>query len=394
MQDSSHRSIRTASTSTQRPVKRHGYRSSKKTEVVTKSLRERIESREWASTQPLPPQRHLAEEYQVSQATISIAIRQLQKEGLIHNSPGQGVFISEYLKQGNDKRLFPTIGLRGSYVSKQQRDSNTNTPPRMNYIGSVLHSIWHRVSEIDCQLLLMSGKTRLTRQYCQSQGVEGVIFLGGESYQEAMDLRLSGFPVIIANDPSDFTPINFINHDHASNLRRAVNTFIDHGHEQIAVMFPSTTMPDSFQKLKPIFIDTLCSRGIHYNINPYWVYVERDATRADDLVHSKQALEQLLDLPKPPTAIFFFTDTFLEYAEQVFTERDLRIPDDVSIICSPYNPYRFPDISGFDLQHDQLAQLLLDGIHETIKNPFYSIQKLIPSVFKDRGTITAPRKNL
>lgn len=384
MQKSSHRPIRTATAPISRPSKGHGYRSSRKTEVVTQNLRERIQNNEWENDQPLPPQRHLAEEYQVSQATISIAVRQLQKEGLIHNSPGQGIFISEFLKQGNDKRLFPTIGLRGSYIAHIQESLSIKHGPF--YASEVLHAIWRMAHKVDCPLLLMPGSNKLSRQYCQSQGVQGVIFLGGESYQEAMDLRLSGFPVITANDPTGPSPINYVNHDHEFSLREAIHHLVQAGHRRIGVFLPSTSMPGSFQKLKPSFIEILCQHDILCNVNDYWHYIERGK-----LETSSDKLEFMLNLKEPPTAIFSYTSNFLPYIEQVLKKRGLSIPRDISLIYTS-DGRENPTISSFALQYDEMARLLLDGLYETIKNPFYSIQKLIPTVFNDRGTIAAPRK--
>lgn len=363
---------------------------SNKIQKVVEDLRRRVLAKEWAPEQMLPAQRALSREYDVSQATIAIAMRTLQAEGAIHSTPGIGAFPAESFNPDDTRpSVLPTIGLRGSYVNT----SDKSGIPQKRYIGGVLNSIWQRANEINCPLLLMPGNNRLTRQYCQSQGVEGIIFLGGQSYQEAMSLRQSGFPVIIANEPTGFTSINFINHDHANSLTEAVNAFIDHGHERIAVMLPSTTMPDSFQKLKPLFINTLYSRDIHYNVNPYWTYVQRDASVVDDLRGAEQALEALLDLPEPPTAILFFTETFLQYALKVFARRNLRVPEDISIICSPYNPYFYPDISGFEIQYDKMASQLIEGIHKTIENPFYHLQQLIPAKYIDRGTVAAPPQN-
>jgi len=202
-----------------------------------------------------------------------------------------------------------------------------------------------------------------------------------------MNLRQADFPVIITNEPTGFSPINFVDHDHASSLERALHLFLEHGHRRIAVMLPSTTMPASFQKLKSLFINTLFEHGIRDDVDPYWCYIEKDPSRNDSLYRAQNALEDLLDLPEPPTAIFFFSKFFLKYAQDVFKRRGLRIPDDISIINSPYNPYLYPDISGFDIQYEEMARLLLEGIHKTIENPYHHLQKLIPAKYIDKGTV-------
>jgi DNA-binding GntR family transcriptional regulator len=61
-------------------------------ETVAADLRRRIEAGEWQPDEALPTNAALAEEYGVSQATVTRAMRQLAAEGLVRTVPRWGTF--------------------------------------------------------------------------------------------------------------------------------------------------------------------------------------------------------------------------------------------------------------------------------------------------------------
>ncbi|HWL52582.1 MAG TPA: substrate-binding domain-containing protein [Chthoniobacteraceae bacterium] len=373
--------------------------SSGKIERVTQKLRERVEAKEWAADETLPSQSQLSKEYGVSPATIALAIRALQKGGLLHVVPGRGAFVAESTGVNGDRnRTFPTIGLRGSYI-----DNVLNKLPDAphgttnSYTAAVVQAVWNVAHGEHCPLLLLPGlpgKDRLTKPYCQSRGVEGVIFLGGESYDEAMELRLAGFPVITANEPTEATSINYVNYHHAAAVRDVVHRFAKAGHRRIGVIATATTMPGSYQKLKPDFIDALCSEGILYDINPYWrtlpISYHVPPARWSE---AERVLLEMLELPEPPTAIFCWSNSAAIEVQQVFKERGISVPGDLSLVICPGLPDEsLGEVSYYGTRHHALAEELVKGICETIKNPFYHVQRLLPLEFVDRGSITPPAR--
>jgi DNA-binding GntR family transcriptional regulator len=59
---------------------------------VEASLRERIGAGEWASGAALPSVAALAEQYRVSRASVSKALRRLAEDGLVEIVPAWGTF--------------------------------------------------------------------------------------------------------------------------------------------------------------------------------------------------------------------------------------------------------------------------------------------------------------
>lgn len=61
-------------------------------EIVAADLRRRLEAGEWEVDEALPTTLALASEYEVSQSTITRAIRALAAEGLVRTVPRWGTF--------------------------------------------------------------------------------------------------------------------------------------------------------------------------------------------------------------------------------------------------------------------------------------------------------------
>ncbi|MEU5786185.1 winged helix-turn-helix domain-containing protein [Micromonospora purpureochromogenes] len=59
------------------------------------ALMRKIEDGTYAPGSQLPSGRALADEYDVSQSTISRAVARLRKQGVLVGRPGRGVFVAE-----------------------------------------------------------------------------------------------------------------------------------------------------------------------------------------------------------------------------------------------------------------------------------------------------------
>lgn len=69
---------------------------------IHKMLKDNILSGKYSTTNMLPPESQLVEEFQCSRNTIRRAIAQLNSDGLVHSSKGKGVIILESLSEPSD----------------------------------------------------------------------------------------------------------------------------------------------------------------------------------------------------------------------------------------------------------------------------------------------------
>jgi len=349
-----------------------------KIETVTQHLEDRIMAGEWSANESLPPQGHLSREYGVSPGTIAIAIRNLQQKRLVSIVSNKGAFVLDSAERESTARRYPLIGLRGSYLSSGG-GSLSSTHALVGGIVEVANAE-------HCPLLLLPRSPDgqdFEPAYYRARAVEGAIFLGGESYQEALALRAAGFPVILANKPAGATPLSYIDYDHQESLRRITERFLDLGHRKIAVIFPKTTVEGYYDSLQPDFLSALAKRSALYNVQPYWRRVDLSEPGA-----SASAMQELLDLPEPPTAIFALSPKAARQAIESAKAAGLCLPQDLSIAASCFCGTDDAFVSGFVLPHRELGQSLLHEMHASIENPFHSVQKLLPLTWVERGSVT------
>lgn len=330
----------------------------------------------------LPPVMALSEEYQVSPRTVALAIKSLERQGLVTVRPRQGVFVA--LEAGTTRgsgKVNLTIGVYG------------RTPSWKNdYISSLVNSILDAAHTMDASVVMLpripSGGA-LNREWCERQGLKGLIVLGADALLEVSGLKEEGFPVITPNMPAGATAMNYVSFDHASDMRSMIARFAAAGHRRIAVLAYETDTPGLYDSFKADFIRALCDADLHYNPNPYWHLLERQSDGTISEV--ERAVEDLLTLPDPPTAIFFrrlLTVPLLKQLEQ----HGLTVPGDVSVICAACDNEETAMTSGFVLPFGELGNRLVKGLHEIIRNPFHSVQELVPTHFVDKGTLAPPSK--
>ncbi len=349
---------------------------SNKIETVTSHLEQRIQRREWAVNESLPPQGQLSREYGVSPGTIAIALRNLKQKRLVNIVSNKGVYVLGQSEKSGENRTYPLISLRGSYLGAGE---GTNV-----LVGGIVEV----ANAENCPLLLLPKSSHgedYDAQYYEARGARGVIFLGGEGHPEALRLRMSGFPVILANKPMESTPLNYVDYDHKDALKHITRLFLENGHRKIAVIFPQTSVVGYYEALMPDFFTALAEKGNAYNVRDYWRCV--DAAAGDS---GEEIVRQLLALPEPPTAIFAWSPKIAAQVMVGAANAGVRVPEDLSVAASCYGSEVVASVSGFVLPHQQLGECLLHELHATIENPFHCVQKLLPLSFIDRQTI-APK---
>lgn len=361
------------------PEKKAPIVTSNKIETVTRHLEERIAGGEWAVHESLPPQSQLAREYGVSLGTIAIGLRNLHKKGCIDLVPYKGATVTRSKEEGSKHRRFPLIALRGSYVKHAQVHRTLGT--NVSVIGGVVEA----ADAEHCPLLLFPNSREgeiYDLSHYRNRDVEGVIFLGGGCYQEALALRKEGFPVLLANRPITATPLNYIDYNHSETLEKAVNLFHENGHRRIAVLSPPTTTPGNFNSLLPEFLTLLAAQRNFYDTTDYWLAFDRSQAE-----NYEPYIQKLFSLEEPPTAIFCINPGLTVLVMTIARQRGLRIPEDLSLIGSCFHSVTEIPVTGFVLPHEELGKYLLHEMYAIIENPFHCIQERLSPIFVDRHTV-------
>lgn len=354
-----------------------------KAEAITAKVKERIKAGEWTAGDALPSRGQWAAQYGVSPATITAAIRQLQKEGLVVVLQGKGAFLAQPQEAG--ARPQPAIGLTGSYLAFAQEEPW--------YEQAILGGIWQEANRCHRPVVLLpqlAMSPHLTRDYCSRLGIAGLIFLGGEGHANARQLKAEGFPVILSNKPAEPTALSYLDYDNAFVIRETVRLLASAGHRRIGVFCPKGSVRNYDQEIKLHFLDALMQYGLAHDVSAYWHSVSREGGNEGDFPQIHNAAARMLDLPEPPTAFFCWEPRMLPMLTQVLHKRRLRVPQDISLIVSSYGSDAQMEHSGFVVPHRELGAALVSGLCQIIANPHHAVQQLLRPRYISGDTVATP----
>jgi LacI family transcriptional regulator len=152
-----------------------------------------------------------------------------------------------------------------------------------------------------------------------------VLMLPQESAEELRALQSHGYPFVVVDSrhplPDD---VPCVTAAHTAGAKRATGHLLGLGHKRIGVV----TGPQGWSATEERLA------GYHAALGAAGVLREPELEVEGDWLISGgfDGAEQLLDLPKPPTAIFAFNDNMAVGVLQAARTRGLRVPEDLSLV--------------------------------------------------------------
>jgi len=303
-------------------------------EQVATYLREQIIARTWVET--MPGTSKLAGELGVGMRTVSDALDQLEKEGLLVNlgrrrkrkivvpdklvSHGLQIAILLFDPDGRVNRICTNLllklvnaGYQATFCTETLSDLGMDVVKVRRYVRTVPADAW----------IVFSASGEILEWF--SKQAAPVFAIGGQY-------------------PGKEIAATAVNSNKATKVM--LRHLIDLGHRRIVFLTLENRRKPKLAVLEQCFIDELEAHGIEtgpYNI-PDWSY---DA----------EGLHQCLDTlfrHTPPTAIYCMKSSIYHSVQQYLSENEIATPGDVSLICS------HADI-GFSLCRPSVAHITWDA---------------------------------
>jgi len=198
------------------------------------------------------------------------------------------------------------------------------------------------------------------------------------------DIATENFPAILIADHSDNPDVSFVYSDSRADSTRAVDHLVHLGHTRIAIAMHAVLDADHHDRLDG-YLEGLHRHG-----------VERDddliATAIGTLDGGRQAIDRLLGLENPPTAIYFTTPPSTLGALQRCLELGIRVPDDLSIVGFDDSDMRFHAFPNYTAVCQDAAQMGLEAarwltraISGSVVGPLREVRPTTFSVQKSTG---------
>jgi len=154
---------------------------------------------------------------------------------------------------------------------------------------------------------------------------DGIILSGPRSDDHQLrHLKSEGFPVVLLGQlPGSGIP--FVDVDNAGAARRAVDHLICQGHRRIGMITNAPLVYTAARDRLAGYRDALEASGI-----PFAPELMRYGDFGEE--SGRLAMEQLLDLPELPSAVFVASDLVAFGASLAIKRRGLRIPEDIALV--------------------------------------------------------------
>ena len=195
-------------------------------------------------------------------------------------------------------------------------------------------------------------KERFYLDVMQAESVDGIVLPPFDDTDVGVvEMVKTGIPVVCVDRSHGKVKTDLVEVDNYQGALEAVRHLIDKGHKSIALIEGRTQVSTSRERRRG-YLDALAASGIA---------VRKDLMRAGDFKQESGRVlaHELLDLRKPPTALFVCNNLMTVGALAAFHQRGLRVPQEVALV-------------GFD---DLPWAEALDPPPTVVRQPAYEVGK-------------------
>lgn len=168
-------------------------------------------------------------------------------------------------------------------------------------------------------------KERFYLEVMQAESVDGVVLPPFDETDAAVtDIVASGLPVVCVDRSLSKIKTDLVEVDNYQGAFEAVTHLLDRGHKSIGLIEGRSQVSTSRERRRG-YLDALAARDIP---------VRKELLRAGDFKQESGRVltGELLDLRKPPTALFVCNNLMTVGALAAVHQRQLRVPRDVAIV--------------------------------------------------------------
>ena len=301
----------------------------------------------------------IAEACGVSVATVSRALN-----GVTNENKERTAYICQTARQMG---YYPNAAARTLKTSRS-RNIGILYEDRMNheYFSSLLDELRSAADERGYDLTLI-GRTENGREtyydHARRRNLDGVIVIQADfESQDVIRLAGSDIPTVVIDQ--NFEGCDCVSSDNRASVERIVRYAWEKGHRKIAYIHGDNNS---------VTRDRLSS--FHRTLAQHKITVPDEyikASRYRDGELTEKRMEELLDLPDPPTCVFMPDDFSAVGGYSAAQEKGLRIPDDISIIGYdgiPMSQALFPKLTTLKQDTKQIGKSAAEHLTSLIESP-------------------------
>jgi len=335
---------------------------------VANELQHRVLEGQLLGGTKLPALRHMAEEFNVSTMTIRRALQTLEAEGHVYHMPGVGVFV---------RSDGPAVGEIG-----QKMLAFAATDLSSAFEMYIARGIEKACQEYDWAIQIFDAQlnTPLERRNISripNSGSMGAVILptcSPENIDVLLKLQSSGYPFVLVDRTIPGLNTDLVESDHEHGAYQAVQYLIRNGHKRVLLLTP------------PPFLLSVAARirGYERAMHDAGIELSEDSKVWTDpelqtvgVVENRRWLEgytailPVLKREQPPLAVFAVEDYICWGVYEACRELNLRIPEDVSVICfdnSDITMTMLPPTTVIAQQTDEIGRIAVQLLDARVRS--------------------------
>jgi len=196
------------------------------------------------------------------------------------------------------------------------------------FFNGIIESFRHATEEHGYDLIFASRNLRNRDmsylEHFKHRAVDGIVVVCSDRMDEQVqELMQSDIPIVVVD--MDSANCSVVYSDNTEGARMAVNYLYELGHRHIAHIAGDSSIDAGAARVKGY---ELAMQTLDLPIQPGYL-VNAGFFSVEE---GKQAMEKLLQLASPPTAVFVAGDQMAIGAIEAVHDHGLRVPEDISII--------------------------------------------------------------
>lgn len=323
---------------------------------VAMTLRERIQSGQFALGDQLPTERELAEAFGASRGTIRQSLALLETERLAVRHQGRGTFVVNAKHARHQTGVSTLLGLlvyEREYFFDPVIQSASRESGRHGYVLATG----------------INSSAEAEREHLEAflgNRARGLIIVPREPYSRATYTRIrrDGLPVVMLDNVLAGVAEDYVTIDNAGGTRLAVEHLAELGHRRLAYLGHNAAGDVPCRpRRKAGFIESCEARGI---------FVPADFIIETDRARMPMRLAPLLRRPDRPTGLVCYNDAWAVAAMRAARDLALRIPADLSLVGfddSFMAERADPPLTSVNPEHRELGAAVVRLLIEKIERP-------------------------
>lgn len=321
-------------------------------ERVAETLRRGVASGEWKEW--LPQERNLSQSFGVSRNTLRAALVILRREGLVEPSRGRGYRIGT----GAGRVSFVGEGSVGLLAPEPLARLRPALGLLIDELRVLLFRMGLNLEVHNGGRAYEAGTPRLLASHvARHPAACWILIRGNERVQRWFERE--GIPCVISGSAYPGVGLPSVDVDLFAVGAHAAGRLLGMGHRRLLLVTEGRGAGQD-----------ACGLGFHEMIAKTPGASGESIHHASDVGEVRRLMRKTFGGPRRPTAILVANSYFYLTVSGVLQELGLRVPDDVSLICTDsdhFLPYMVPEASRYAFDHELFARKLAQKVRKIVQ---------------------------